>query len=311
MTLASRVAELTWVELVEGGASLDALRKALQGYGGLLLRDCPAQQLTPPSIFYDVVAQLFRLPRDVLLTYPATDGKNGRGYLPPDEHRGWTLPAVWHVGSESDAPDGREGPRNFWPREVPGLRTILVPYYAQLVAVADAVFAAIAGSYCRPADYFAALRPGGDDVLRLLHYKPEPSRLAPGFVAHSDVGLLTIYLPATHAGLEIELEPGVWVAMDVPADGLLIGVGGALSLMTDREFPTLRHRAIGLTEAGIDERFAGVFFANPYPDAALTGLREPSRKVLGSYASFEEYFQGEVRQAYERDNKWRAEREGR
>jgi isopenicillin N synthase-like dioxygenase len=298
MTVTHKLAELTWRELLDDSASALPIGAALGACGAFLLRDCPPQKSTPPAVLHDVTAQLFELPREVLARYAATDMKNDGGYMVGSgEWRSLALPDIWHVVSESNGVDGRERPPNVWPTEVPRLRGIVLPYHAQLVEVADAILAAIARSHGRPADYFAGMRSGGDDVLRLLHYRRDPNTAPPGFGGHQDLDLVTLLPRATDPGLEIEVESGVWESVEVPEDGLLVGVGAALSWLTGGEIPGMNHQVRGLVEAGVDERYAASFFVNPRPDAHFMPLRESPGEGTATSLTFEDFFRHGVRKA--------------
>jgi isopenicillin N synthase-like dioxygenase len=303
MTVTDRVTELAWGQLADDGTSARAIGEALRTSSAILLRDCPAQKATPPSNLFDAMAGLFGLPEEDLLGYQVSDLKNEGGYIVSGAWRSLMLPEVWHVVSESKSTAGRNRPPNIWPSELPHLRSILVPYYTQLAEVADAVLAAVARFYGLPDDYFFGLRPGGDDVLRLLHYQAAPGATPPGFARHRDLSLITLFPPATDPGLEIEVRPDVWDAVEIPEDGLLVGVSAALTWLTDGEMPALPHTVRGLAESGVDERYSASFFVNPRPDAGFTPLRaasrEGGREATGTGLTFEEWFQDCVRKTRE------------
>jgi isopenicillin N synthase-like dioxygenase len=305
VTATAHLTELAWQQLEDGDESVvGVIGGALQRSGALLLRDCPVQRSTPPSTLYALAAELFHLPSNVLLRYIATDRKNESGYMPGSgEWMSLALPEIWHVlGEPDDASRGRRRP-NVWPSELPRLRTVLVPYYAELAQVADAILAAVACFYGHPPDYFASIRPGGDDVLRLLHYRADAGAAAPpGFGRHVDSSLVSLLPRATDPGLEIEVGPDVCVALYIPADALLVGVGAVLSQLTEGEIPALQHRVLGLVESGVQERYSATFFVNPRPDAEFTSLRmstEGAGESSESRVTFDEYFRDGIRRAFE------------
>src|SRR5438132_643849 len=97
-------------------------------------------------------------------------------------------------------------------------------------------FVATASSCCATAHSSGRpqrLRTGTEDVLRLLHYEAQPGEEPQAFPGHTDLSLITLFPSATSPGLEREVQPGIWQPLDVPEDGLLIGTGGALGVLTD------------------------------------------------------------------------------
>ena len=242
----------------------------------VLLRDCPLQRKTPPAVLYEIVEQLFRLPPERLLGFEVADPKNEGGYIRSGPWRGSRLPEGWHIVSEARPPIRSGRPASVWPSELPRLRSVLMPYHAQLTAAADTVLSAIARFYARPADYFQRLRTGAEDVLRLLHYEARPGEEAQAFAGHSDLSLVTLFPAATDPGLEREVEPGVWQALDVPEDGLLVATGGALGVLTDGDIRPLQHRVRELSASGVASRYSVSLFVNPRPDVEVALLRESS-----------------------------------
>jgi isopenicillin N synthase-like dioxygenase len=305
MTLTDGTVEIAWREFQLDGAPLRAFGETLRRDGAVLLRDCPLQRKTPPAVLYEVVEQLFRLPRERLLSFEVADPKNEGGYIRSGPWRGSLLPEGWHIVSEARPPVRPGRPANVWPAELPRLRSVLLPYHAQLSAAADIVLSAIARVYGQPADYFQRLRTGTEDVLRLLHYEARPGEEAQAFAGHSDLSLVTLFPSATDPGLDREVEPDVWQALDVPEDGLLIGTGGALSILTDGDLRPLRHRVRQLSASGVARRYSVSLFVNPRPDVEVTLLRESSGGVGGEAdqraQTFEAWFQERVRRAQQPD----------
>jgi isopenicillin N synthase-like dioxygenase len=297
--------EVTWQELQVDGASLRAFGETLRRDGVVMLRDCPLQRKTPPAVLYEVVEQLFCLPLERLLRFEVADPKNEGGYVRSGHWRGSLLPEGWHIVSETRPPIRPGRPASVWPSELPRLRSVLLPYHAQLTAAADSILCAIARLYARPADYLQRLRTGADDVLRLLHYEARPGQEPHAFPGHADLSLITLFPSATSPGLEREVQPGIWQALDVPEDGLLIGTGGALGVLTDGDLRPLHHRVRQLSTSDVAKRYSVSMFVNPRPDIKVTLLRESSGGV-GEEAderaqTFEAWFQERVRRAQQQD----------
>src|SRR5262245_22309412 len=290
MTLTGRVVEVAWQDLQADGVPLRFFGAALRRNGVVLLRDCPLHRETPLAVLYDVVEQLFRLPRERLLGFEVADPKNEGGYIRSGRWRESLLPDGWHVVSESRPPIRPGRPASVWPGELPRLRSVLLPYHAQLTAAADTILSAIARVYGRPADFFQRLRTGTEDVLRLLHYEARPGDEPQAFAGHTDLSLVTLFPPATESGLEGEIEPGVWRTLDVPADGLLVGVGGALGVLTDGDM-RLQHRVRHLGRPGVTRRYSVSLFVNPRPDVEVMLLRASSGGADQRAQTFEAWFQ--------------------
>ena len=100
------------------------MMKGLREHGAILLRHCPAQLLTPPPLLYSALAELFGLPRDVLMTYRCADVKNDSGYIPSNEPGEPTVPGGWHIVSESRKTVAGYS-ASVWPVEAPRVRRIL------------------------------------------------------------------------------------------------------------------------------------------------------------------------------------------
>ena len=305
MTLADPV-EVTWQELQLDGAALRAFGETLRRDGVVMLRDCPLQRKTPPTVLYEVVEQLFRLPLERLLSFEVADPKNEGGYVRSGPWRGSLLPEGWHIVSETRPPVRPGRPASVWPSEVPRLRSVLLPYYAQLTAAADTILSAIARLYARPADYLQRLRTGAEDVMRLLHYEVRPGEEPQAFPDHTDLSLITLFPAATSPGLEREVQPGIWQPIDVPEDALLIGTGGALDVLTGGDVRALNHRVRQLSTSGETQRYSVSMFVNPRPDTKVTLLRESSVGAVDEanqrVQTFEAWFQERVRQAQQRDS---------
>jgi isopenicillin N synthase-like dioxygenase len=304
MTLTDPV-EVTWQELQFDGARLRAFGETLRRDGVVMLRDCPLQRKTPPAVVYEVVEQLFRLPLERLLSFEVADPKNEGGYVRSGPWRGSLLPEGWHIVSETRPPVRPGRPASVWPSELPRLRNVLLPYCAQLTAAADTILSAIARLYARPADYLQRLRTGAEDVMRLLHYEARPGEEPQAFPGHTDLSLVTLFPSATSPGLEREVQPGIWQAIDIPEDALLIGTGGALDVLTDGDVRPLNHRVRQLSTSAVTQRYSVSMFVNPRPDIKINLLRESSGGA-GDEAdqrgqTFEAWFQERVRRAQQRD----------
>ncbi|MGE3911611.1 MAG: 2OG-Fe(II) oxygenase family protein [Chloroflexota bacterium] len=297
MTVRYKIQELAWGQLADAEASARVIGEAFRASGVILLRDCPSQKATPPAVLHQAMAELFGLPEEKLLSYQVSDLKNEGGYIVSGAWRSLMLPEVWHLVSESRPSANPDRPANIWPSELPHLRGILAPYYEQLSETAGIVLSAVARFYGLPGNYFEQMRPGGDDVLRLCHYRNVPGSTPSGFAKHRDLSLITLFAQSTDPGLEFEVQPGQWEAVRVPDDGLMVGVMGALDWLTDGEMPALQHKVRSLTESGVDKRYSAAHFVNPRPDTQFVPLKAVTRGAMGDGVTFETWFQEHVRKA--------------
>ena len=299
MTLTDPV-EVTWQELQVDGAPLRAFGETLRRDGVVMLRDCPLQRKTPPAVLYEVVEQLFRLPLERLLSFEVADPKNEGGYVRSGPWHGSLLPEGWHIVSETRPPVRPGRPASVWPSELPHLRSVLLPYHAQLTAAADTILSAVARLYARPADYLQRLRTGAGERHALARLPAPPARslrrslATPSQLDNSVPGVATA-APGLSAMSSRHLE------RSTSGDGSLIGTGGALGVLTDGDLRPLQHRVRQLSTSGVAKRYSVSMFVNPRPDIKVTLLRESSGGV-GDEAdqraqTFEAWFQERVRQA--------------
>jgi isopenicillin N synthase-like dioxygenase len=293
----SELTQVTWSQLQDGSADQSML-PGLRASGVILLRHCPAQMLTPPPLLHSALADLFGLPLDVLMTYRCVDVKNDSGYIPANEPGKRPGPVGWHVVSESRKTSAGYS-ASVWPAEAPRVRRVIGPYYRSLELTADAILAAVGRCFSLSPGYFGGLRPGGDDVMRLLHYQVEPGQPPPDMWRHTDYGLLTLYPPASQPGLELLIPTGGWQPAIVPEDAVLVGVGSALTLLTSGELPALIHRIV--CPDGMTERFAAQLFVNASPGTALVPFVGSSGEVAvgatGDARIYEEFFRERARRS--------------
>jgi len=123
--------------------------------------------------------------------------------------------------------------------------------------------------------------------------------------APEQIGGLLVLIALNVKAREREVQPGIWQAIDIPEDALLIGTGGALDVLTDGDVRPLNHRVRQLSTSAVTQRYSVSMFVNPRPDIKINLLRESSGGA-GDEAdqrgqTFEAWVQERVRRAQQRD----------
>lgn len=183
------------------------------------------------------------------------------------------LKEFFHVGPE---PPGPGQPPNRWPAELPELRRDAVALFRALERCAVRLLAALEESFALPAGCLSGMVPGGNSILRALHYPPVPADGPPGSVRaapHEDINLVTLLCEATDAGLEIR-PPGArdWLPVEVPPGQILADSGDMLARITNEVVPATTHRVVNPPGAAERHRYALPFFAHPRPGCDLSVL---------------------------------------
>jgi isopenicillin N synthase-like dioxygenase len=198
-------------------------------------------------------AEFFALPvEDKLEISMERGGRAWRGYFP--------------VGGEltSGQPDLKEGlyfgaelpgddPRvqaglplhggNRFPRQVPRLRGLVLPYLGAMTALGQSVLAGIALSLGLEARYFADGYTADPTVLfRVFSYPPSP----PGFRGwgvgeHTDYGLLTLLAQDDRGGLEVA-GPHGWIDAPPVPGTFVCNIGDMLDRLTGGWYRSTPHR---------------------------------------------------------------------
>jgi isopenicillin N synthase-like dioxygenase len=198
-------------------------------------------------------AEFFALPvEDKLEISMERGGRAWRGYFPlggeltsgqPDLKEGL------YFGAELPGDDPRvqaglpfHGP-NLFPRQVPRLRDLVLPYLDAMTALGQSVLAGIALSLGLEARYFADGYTADPTVLfRIFSYPPSP----PGFRGwgvgeHTDYGLLTLLAQDDSGGLQVA-GPHGWIDAP-PVPGTFVGnIGDMLDRLTGGWYRSTPHR---------------------------------------------------------------------
>jgi isopenicillin N synthase-like dioxygenase len=216
-------------------------------------------------------AEFFALPaEDKLEITMERGGRAWRGYFPvggeltsgePDLKEGL------YFGTELPADDPRAlaglplHGRNLFPRQVPRLRELVLPYLDAMTSLGQSVLAGIALSLGLDARYFADGYTADPTILfRIFSYPPSP----PGFRGwgvgeHTDYGLLTLLAQDDSGGLQVA-APGGWTDAPPVPGTFVCNIGDMLDRLTGGWYRSTPHRVRNLSGRA---RLSLPFFLDP------------------------------------------------
>lgn len=217
-----------------------------------------------------------------------------RGYIPlygekNNEHAAGDIKETFDIAAEvdSDDPDYLAGNPlygpNQRPRDLPGFNEAVDGYFECMTALSRRLYRAFALALDLPQEHFLGMLDKPLDILRLLHYPPQPAvededQIGTG--AHSDFDCFTVLWQDEVGGLQALNANGEWIDARPIEGTFLINVGDMLERWTNGRFVSTVHRVVNRSER---ERYSVVFFAAPSYHTTvecLPGCRapdEPSR----------------------------------
>jgi isopenicillin N synthase-like dioxygenase len=230
--------------------------------------------------------EFFALPEQAKMEIAmARGGPAWRGYFPvgaeltsgrPDLKEGL------YFGAELGEEDPRvraglplHGP-NLFPRQVPGLRTVVLAYLDALAGLSQAVLRGVALSLGLGLDYFAAGYTAHPTVLfRVFRYPaPPPGDDGWGVGEHTDYGLLTLLAQDAHGGLQVGTPAG-WIDAP-PLEGTFVAnIGDMLDRLTGGWYRSTPHRVRNVSGR---DRLSFPFFFDPDFTAEIPPL--PGRAAV-------------------------------
>jgi isopenicillin N synthase-like dioxygenase len=218
------------------------------------------------------------------------------------EHGGSAWRGFFPVGAEltSGRPDRKEGlyfgPElppsrtplhgpNLFPRQVPELRDLVLPYITELTRVAQVVLENIAVSLDLNRDYFRSGYTANPTVLfRIFHYPPSPAGSDDwGVGEHTDYGLVTLLAQDENAGLQVQTPDGWIDAPPIPGT-FVCNIGDMLDRMTGGWYRSTPHRVRNLTGR---DRLSFPFFLDPDFDAEVPPLPGRAAKTADGRARWD------------------------
>jgi isopenicillin N synthase-like dioxygenase len=241
---------------------------SLRETGFFVLENAPIDRALVDRV-YGLMAEFFELPEPMKRAYYLPELQGRRGFTPFGQEHAKDSPhpdlkEFWHVGNPDLLP-------NLMPIEISEFQTVLIALYEQLNDCGEMILSAIAQSLDEPLS--AIYQPGGDSILRVIHYPPVSEsapinslRAAP----HEDINLITLLPTATASGLEI-LHQGEWLAIEAPPGSLIVDSGDMLQWRTNGQLKSTTHRVVN-PDNSCDRRFSMPFFVHPNPMMDLTPL---------------------------------------
>ena len=231
---------------------------------------------------YEEAEAFFALPAETKLRHEHPEHNRQRGFVRfGTEHakdsNAADLKEFWQVG-QTHIPEGADMdnyPPNADVAERPALAPQADALYQSLEDVGRQMLRAIALHLGLDEAYFEQFVPGGNSILRLIHYPPitaEPqSSVRAG--QHEDINLITLLVGASADGLEVMDKKGTWTAVKALPEHLVVNVGDMLQRLTNHQLKSTTHRVVNPPrEMWGQPRFSMPFFCHPVPDMSLAAL---------------------------------------
>jgi isopenicillin N synthase-like dioxygenase len=154
-----------------------------------------------------------------------------------------------------------QGP-NRWPEWLPGFRSAIDDYRAEVERVARAVIRLIAEALDLPATALDRHFTKATTFLRLLRYPPHPVEAANdefGSAPHTDYGIITLLAQDDSGGLQVRARSGGWIDAEPLPGAFVLNVADMLARWTNDRFVSTPHRVIN-NRTGRDRYSLPYFF---------------------------------------------------
>ena len=231
---------------------------------------------------YSEAEAFFALPTETKLLHEHPEHNRQRGYVSfGTEHakdsNAADLKEFWQVG-QTHIPEGADMdnyPPNADVAERPALAPQADALYKSLEDVGRQMLRAIALHLELDEAYFEQYVPGGNSILRLIHYPPITSEPDSSVRAgqHEDINLITLLVGASADGLEVMDKEGAWTSVKALPEHLVVNVGDMLQRLTNHELKSTTHRVVNPPkELWGQPRFSMPFFCHPVPSMSLAAL---------------------------------------
>jgi isopenicillin N synthase-like dioxygenase len=234
--------------------------QAFQQFGFIYLKNFGLSSEQVDHIF-EQMHQFFDLPEDTkkkVMRSPETNC----GYVPmtaerlnPD--RPGDLKEAFNVGIQA-----------VWLSEQENFQQIISTFYHDAIQLALQILQALALALHLPQNFFTT-KHGQNLFLRLLHYPPLPSAIAPSQIRageHTDYGSITLLFQDAIGGLEIYTPEGNWLAAPAIPETIVVNIGDAMQRWTNDQLRSTPHRVVNPTDTSSQRsRYSAALFCDPDP----------------------------------------------
>jgi isopenicillin N synthase-like dioxygenase len=255
-----------------GDALKDTGFFALQGHGvdsGLIERA------------YRVSEAFFDVPEAAKRKYEDMNLKGQRGFTSfgREQAKGASVPDLkefWHVGRELplDHPLNREYHPNFWPKEIPEFKEVMLELYRQLDVCSLRLLEACSLYIGERADLLPSMAKEGNTILRVINYPEVPADRDPAAIragAHEDINFITLLCEATAGGLELLQRDGSWLPIHALKGQIIVDTGDMLQNLSNGLLRSTTHRVVN-PDNSRERRFSMPFFVHPRSEVSLNPL---------------------------------------
>jgi isopenicillin N synthase-like dioxygenase len=154
---------------------------------------------------------------------------------------------------------------NQWPNDVaPDLKSDLLEYYSQVVALSQLVLSALAVGLGQKADFFETAYDKPLARGQLVYYptstQQDEKEQRFGAATHSDFGVLTMLLQDMQGGLQVQNLAGDWIEAPPIKGSIVCNIGDLLERWTNNRLVSTKHRV--LNKSGSD-RYSIPIFCDP------------------------------------------------
>ena len=289
----------------------DAIRTACLDKGFFYITGHGVAENLIKSIFAEA-ARFFALPLESKMALDKARSKANRGYEPLAGQRleAGTPPDLkesFFIGEDAAASDPRvlagqfgRGP-NQWPKELPGFKSAVAPYFAEMRKLGALMYGGLALSLGLDETYFDAFYGDPLNTLRMIHYPPQPANPEPdqkGCGAHTDFGGITLLLQDAVGGLQVWDSSDGWIDARPVEGTFVVNLGDFVSLWTNNKYRSTLHRVINSSGR---ERYSIPFFVNGDPDFSVSCIPiclDPGETPKFAATTIAEHFTAMYRKTY-------------
>ena len=256
-----------------------ALGKAYTDIGFVTIKNHGFDEQTQ-SLLYAQLASFFSLESTVKRQYEIAGLAGQRGYTSfGKEHaKGMSaadLKEFWQVGQPTPAYHSPEYHDNVFVPELPTFSPAFKAAYEALEAIGLEMLKAIAIFLELDENYFQDWVPGGNSILRGIHYPPITTNPGDSVRAgqHEDINLITLLMGASADGLEVLNKKGEWIGITAIPGSLVVNVGDMLQRLTNGMLKSTTHRVVNPPkEKWGTSRYSIPFFLHPVGKMPLNTL---------------------------------------